>query len=304
MLLTTRISTVEFSKFMPARPIVESLEGEWPGLIIRTYRLPAGEAALPAVPDLCIQQQLSLAVTNVERILGTKRQTARLTSGSLTFMPADQPSYWRWDNAVDLMHIHISREAILQLTEHKSSVTQRIEAMDHINITDSLLANIGRTILEQAQYPEWSRNAGHSDSLTRTLILQIVRLFADSIAAKPARQSEMRQVQRSLNYIHANLEKELTLQKLASIAHVSAFHFVRMFRSDLGITPHRYIIEQRISRAQVLLSCTSLAIAEVSRRIGFSSQSHFTRAFHEEIGMTPKVYRWSRTRRVRTAGVN
>ena len=304
MLAPTSTSTVEFSKFMPARPIMESLAGEWPGLTVRTYRLPPGEVALPAVPDLCMQQLLSPAVTNVERILGTKRQTARLSGGSLTFTPANQPSYWRWDHPVDLLHIHISREAVLPTADHKGCIALGVESLDHINIWDSMLANIGRMIVEQTQGPAWSHNVSHRDSLTRTLMLQIVRLFADSIEAKQARKSELRQIQRALNYIHTNLEKDLTLRKLASIAHVSAFHFVRLFRSDLDVTPHRYIIEQRIGRAQVLLSCTSLSISEVSRRIGFSSQSHFTRAFHEEVGMTPKVFRWLRTRRVRTAGVN
>ncbi len=304
MLAPTRTSTVEFSKFMPARPIMESLEGDWPGLTIRTYRLAPGEVTLPAVPDMYLQLQLSPAVTNVERILGTKRQVARMSMGSLTFTPADQPAYWRWDNAVDLLHIHISRDVVLRIADHKTAVARGVESLDHLGVWDTLLADIGRTIIEESQCPAWSQNVSYRDSLTRTLLVQIFRLFARTIEAKPARTSDLRQIQRALDYIHMNLEKDLMLEKLASIAHVSAFHFLRLFRSDLGVTPHRYIIEQRISRAQILLSCTSLSLSEISRRIGFSSQSHFTRAFHEEVGMTPKVFRWLRTRRVRTAGMN
>lgn len=304
MLAPATTSSVEFSKYMPAPPVMESIAGEWPGLVVRAYRLTAGEVKLPAVPELCLQQQLSPGVTHVERILGTRRQTARLGIGAITFIPANQPVHWRWDNAVEVLHIHISRALVLQIADDKSSVARGVEALDNIGARDALLADIGQTIVAESQSPAWSWNVSYRDSLTRTLLGQIFRLVADSVVAKPMRRSDLRPIQRALNYIHTNLEKELTLQKLASIAHVSAFHFLRLFRSDLDITPHRYIIEQRISRAHIMLSFTGLSISEISRRIGFSSQSHFTRAFHEEVGMTPNVFRWLRTRRARTASVN
>jgi AraC family transcriptional regulator len=72
---------------------------------------------------------------------------------------------------------------------------------------------------------------------------------------------------------------------------MSKYYFIELFKQSMGMTPHQYVIQQRIKRAQDLLSDRTLAISEISLACGFANQSHFTRLFRTLTGMTPKAYR-------------
>jgi AraC-like DNA-binding protein len=58
------------------------------------------------------------------------------------------------------------------------------------------------------------------------------------------------------------------------------------------MTPHDYLVQCRVRRAQEFLE-TDLPLSTIARVSGFSDQSHFTRRFRERVGVTPGNYRWS-----------
>jgi AraC family transcriptional regulator len=94
-----------------------------------------------------------------------------------------------------------------------------------------------------------------------------------------------------VDYIESNLNNQLSLVALARIAHMSAFHFGRYFRSSTGLTPHQYVMHRRIDRAKQLLRDPRLTIAEVAFDCGFATQAHLTAVFRKLAGSTPKAYR-------------
>jgi AraC family transcriptional regulator len=97
-----------------------------------------------------------------------------------------------------------------------------------------------------------------------------------------------------LEYIQSNLTDELTLEKIASIANYSSFHFQRMFLKIVGETPKRYIIRLRLERVAHLLKIfPDLSISELSLDSGFSSLSTLSRAFKNNFGISPEEYRKS-----------
>jgi transcriptional regulator GlxA family with amidase domain len=100
-------------------------------------------------------------------------------------------------------------------------------------------------------------------------------------------------LRRVQDYVAAHFSENTDLPALASIAGLSKNHFAREFRRSLGITPHHYLTQKRVERAQHLLTHTSLSLAEISYAVGFSHQSHLTRCFHELLGVTPGQFRWS-----------
>ena len=96
---------------------------------------------------------------------------------------------------------------------------------------------------------------------------------------------------RVLALIEADLAAPISVERLADTAHLSAFHFSRMFRRSTGASPHDYITERRMERAKQLLAGTDLQLAEVAERVGYQTQAHFTRAFREATALTPLRYR-------------
>ena len=92
-------------------------------------------------------------------------------------------------------------------------------------------------------------------------------------------------------YIAANLAEPLSVCRLASQAGLSATQFSRCFRNSTGISPHAYVMRQRLCEAEFLLVMTKLQLTEVALRTGFSDQSHFTRRFLQGTGLTPRKFR-------------
>ena len=99
------------------------------------------------------------------------------------------------------------------------------------------------------------------------------------------------QLQQSIDYIHTHLDRELSLEQMAAVIHVSPTYFASLFKHATGISPHQYVIRQRVKRAKSLLLKTNLAIADIALQVGFSSQSHLTQQFKRFTGMTPKQVR-------------
>src|SRR3982074_2050865 len=94
--------------------------------------------------------------------------------------------------------------------------------------------------------------------------------------------------------IEAELDTELSLTSLAKESGYSRAHFLRMFRAATGLTPHRYVLEMRLSTAQQLLRQAKIPLADVALKCGFSSQTHMTDVFRKQLGVTPQEYRRSR----------
>lgn len=87
-------------------------------------------------------------------------------------------------------------------------------------------------------------------------------------------------------YIAAHWMEEIPLTDLASIAELSRYHFLRMFRRTYGLTPHALQIQLKVDHAQILLRKGVTTVA-AARLTGFFDQSHLTRHFKKLLGMTP-----------------
>jgi AraC family transcriptional regulator len=91
-------------------------------------------------------------------------------------------------------------------------------------------------------------------------------------------------------YIHAHLDHNIALADLADAAHLSEFHFARLFRQTTGLPPHQFVIHQRVERAKQLIAEGRLSLAQVAFEVGFSDQSQLTRHFKRLVGVTPKRF--------------
>ena len=82
----------------------------------------------------------------------------------------------------------------------------------------------------------------------------------------------------------------LDLDRLAQVAGLSKYHFLRLFKATYGITPAAYVSERRIERAQDLLRATNLTVTEVCHAVGFTSLGSFSSRFRELVGVSPTEF--------------
>jgi AraC family transcriptional regulator len=94
-------------------------------------------------------------------------------------------------------------------------------------------------------------------------------------------------LQRLRDYILANLDEPIEVAELASLAGRSEFHFTRVFARSVGMTPHRYVVHQRLQRAVELLRAGQSGLAEIAASTGFADQSHLSRWVRRVHGVSP-----------------
>ena len=117
---------------------------------------------------------------------------------------------------------------------------------------------------------------------------------ANGDAARARRTPSSRDVRRvadALRRIEDDTGETLSLAELASDAATSPYHFLRVFRELVGMTPHQYVLHTRLHRAAVRLRRTDEAISAIAFDVGFNDLSTFNHRFRRLIGVSPGVYR-------------
>jgi AraC family transcriptional regulator len=130
----------------------------------------------------------------------------------------------------------------------------------------------------------------YRESLTQAFVVYLLRNYSTiDRAIKPQHQNLTNtQLQQAIDYIQDHLGGDLSLIQIYETINISPTYFASLFKQKTGITPHQYVIQQRVDRAIVLLQTTDLRINEIASQVGFSSQSHLTQHIKRATGMTPK----------------
>jgi AraC family transcriptional regulator len=165
-----------------------------------------------------------------------------------------------------------------------------------VSFKDPLLAEIAYAISSELQC-ESSAGGLLADTLATSFAARLVRAHLSTPSSetmvRPAGRQAMgrRRLARVLDYIEANLEGDLTVDRLASIACLSQFHFARAFKAAIGQSPHRYVSGRRLQRAKALLAAGDRSLVDIALALNFSCQANFNRAFRQATGRTPGEYR-------------
>jgi AraC-like DNA-binding protein len=108
--------------------------------------------------------------------------------------------------------------------------------------------------------------------------------------AKVTARDRRRAVETAL-WIDAHSQHAIELEDTAAQAGVSPFHFLRLFSSVLGVTPHQYLVRSRLRHAARLLADDDKAVTDIAYDVGFGDLSNFTRTFHRAAGVSPLKFR-------------
>src|SRR3954451_5608974 len=108
-------------------------------------------------------------------------------------------------------------------------------------------------------------------------------------ARQPTRASarDRRRAVETAHWIEAHSNREIDLEQTALRADISPFHFLRVFSSVLGVTPHQYLVRSRLRHAARLLTDDDIAVTDIAYDVGFGDLSNFVRTFHRAAGVSP-----------------
>lgn len=113
------------------------------------------------------------------------------------------------------------------------------------------------------------------------------------LISKNRQDAEGSDIKTALRYIAENFTKDISVQELADLMHMSRTYFSMQFKKFTGYAPHTYLLSYRLQTAKQLLCDTNDSVETVGSKCGFSDTSSFIRTFRRIEGISPLAYRKS-----------
>ena len=266
---------------------------EWPGIRIHRAHVNPGRMLEHTNSFHEVNVALSGVLTTNKVSATGKIISTKGSSGNLCITPAGQSISAVWEKRLDNMLIAIEPEMINRAAI-ENGFSNRFEFAEVCKASDPLIQQLGLTLVAESDSDSPSGRL-FVDSAIQTLTLHLLAHYGTSKRAIQNLVGGLSgyKLRRVKEFINENLEEDLSLAEISSVAGLSQFHFARAFRKSTGLTPQQYLMQQRIERAKELLLKNDLPLVEVSLRTGFKNQSHFTSLFRKFTRLTPKVWRES-----------
>jgi AraC family transcriptional regulator len=226
-------------------------------------------------------------------LVETPRQTG--SPGCHCILPAEHESRWNVAGPLRFVHLYLSADAwadrvvrLLDAEPRAVTLEQRIFG------ADAVLADWGQRVAAR----DWQ------DPAERLRVDALSQAALDHLVLQAARPRQRERAERSrgglsgparrrvLDFVDAHLDgADLSLPRLAAEAHLSEFHFARMFRLSMGCTVHDWVAGRRLARARALLRDTALPLADIAAACGYAGASHLSRHVKAATGATPGQWR-------------
>jgi AraC family transcriptional regulator len=129
------------------------------------------------------------------------------------------------------------------------------------------------------------------EELALRLAGAVAAALADGSGMVRSTARDERRVSEALRRIEAKADEPLRLAALARQAGMSPYHFLRVFRALIGMTPHQYVLRTRLHRAALRLRGSDEPIAAIAYEAGFNDLSTFNRRFRRVMGASPSEWR-------------
>lgn len=250
----------------------------------------AGDISRPAVSDLVLYQELR-GGSRLNCDFGEGKQTFTVQRGTLVLAPPDTAIA----NTADAAHrvrsiafplMHWS-SFIDQATDGKVSFSRSFrygKLPDSPAIRASLHNLWSIRDLEGAPSNLLARAAGCQ------IIAELCRLGGVPLESPKGGLAPWAE-RRSKELIHACLSQDISLDLLASEVQLSPYHFSRMFKRSVGLSPRAYLSKIRIEKACELLEFTDMPILNIAFKVGYSSSQCFAKIFFQHMNVRPSDYR-------------
>ena len=265
----------------------------WQDINVEYYSQPAGETLGADIPYHILAINAGSAYSYESRIDDRYCQ-GTFVAGNISFYPALQRMPYRWHRDTSILYINLSQELLIRNAQELFNCDRVELCVTHSN-EDKLLQQLGLALKANLE-PGSMGSAVYAQTMANAIAVHLLSNYATKrqVLDRVKGGLSPQRLKRILRYIDDNLAQKISLVDLAAIAGLSQHHFARAFKQSLCSSPHQYIIQTRVVRAQQLLKNTEKDINEVAIACGFSNQSHLHRHFKKQTGITPRQFASSR----------
>lgn len=270
-------------------PILTSQDVGWSKVDLETYCLPPGETPEFSLDHPVVSINLGQRIC-AEHFIENSVHKEMYSHGAVAICPMHCPHSFRWEKDAQFLSLSLKSELMRQNAAELMG-SNGVELVPRFAIQDPLIQQIGLAL--QAEL-KTNRAGGHlyAETMANALAVHLLRTYSTQQCEIQIYQGGLSQHNFKLvtDYINDRLEQKLGLEELATIVGFSQYHFARAFKQSTGLSPHQYVIRQRVERAKQLLQKGKMDIGQVAIVCGFTHQSHLHRHFKRLIGITPKEF--------------
>jgi AraC family transcriptional regulator len=229
------------------------------------------------------------------QVLHIRQGNLLLRDGASAYYEARWKSYS--STPTQTLHLHLSKDLLVHVAEEVGGYDlSHLSLVEPSGFEDPLLTQIGFTLWREL---EQHSPAGklYAQTAARMLAVHLLRHYTSAGGAfkVPSPEQVQQPMKRVIDFVQAHLNQDLSIEILAHQVGFSPYHFARLFRQTMGESPHQFVLQQRIKRAQCLLKETDVPLAHVALESGFANQSYLTQVFKRHLGLTPRTYRQDRS---------
>lgn len=100
-----------------------------------------------------------------------------------------------------------------------------------------------------------------------------------------------RYINEAINYIESNFMNDISIESIAKRTGLERSYFGKLFKKATDMSPQRFLLNYRMTKAAEMLRMTNLPVAEIGRQVGYPDQLHFSRAFKSIYGLSPRNWK-------------
>jgi AraC family transcriptional regulator len=282
------------SSLLPHPPMRSSHPAGWKQLYLQQFQLPAWE-----IPELACSQHTIVIITP-DRLLDVDFSTAgkkralrfdRTHHDCISLIPAYLPNRSSWQQEAIFTVCHLEPNFIARVA-HEAIDPDRVELQLRLQIPDPLIWQICSS-LNQILATAATKSCFYAESMATAIAVQLIQFYA-------TRQHSLREypdglpkakLKQAIEYINEHLSEDISLGKIATELDISNYYLCKLFKQSLGLTPHAYLVQQRVERSIALLERRESRIIDIALACGFANPSHFARCFRRQMGISPKQFR-------------
>ncbi|EKQ68003.1 DNA-binding domain-containing protein, AraC-type [Leptolyngbyaceae cyanobacterium JSC-12] len=284
------------SQLLPSLPILTSYQSKWQGIQLACHRQPAWE-----IPELSGSQHIVVVpivfnTVQVEfwserRLQNFQYRPDDYANRCIEVFPANLPYKVSWNQEVEFIHCYLE-PTVLANVAHETVDPDQVELLLELQRSDALIHSLCLA-LRTALTDDGLNSCFYAESLTVALSAHLLRHYTTRKHHIQEYSGGLpkNKLQQVIDYINEHLGEDLSLATIATNLEMSQYYFWHLFKQSIGMTPHKYLIQQRVERAKELLKQPKITITEIALECGFTHQSHFAKQFKRLTGITPGQFR-------------
>lgn len=208
-------------------------------------------------------------------------------------MPEGQESIWDIRDDLSFVHLYYTDQHLRDVAVKTWDKEPSLILLNEQNFSsDPQISLLYRHFLLGCDWQD-SNNQLQLSTTATLLLHQVLQKYSNVQWQMPSIKGGLAPYRLKLlqQWIEQHLHLPLTIADLAAQVELSEYHFAHMFKQSTGLSPHQYVLQQRLQQARALVLKGTMDLTQIALSCGFNSSSHFSTRFKQYYGCSPSQLR-------------